>query len=221
MNRKSWAVMAALTAVGATASAADNPGAVAPVTRTMAVAPDILGTRAIPIRAERFVINLARAREDDSTNPRLQRMIAPARSLSRAQQLAFVQKAVHRQVEWMSDATLWGQHDYWASASETLARGAGDMEDRAILKMQALIALGFDRRDLFLTLARDSVDGPIMVLTARIGGRYFILDDGDGAPFDSEQRHYELQPAMSFGMSGAWLHTNAGAPKMLTSMIGK
>ena len=147
----------------------------------------MLGTQAIPIRAERFVVNLARAREDDSRNPRLQRLIAPARGMPRAQQLAFIQKAVHRQIEWMSDATLWGQHDYWASAAETLARGAGDMEDRAILKMQALLALGFSPGDLFLTLARDRVDGPIVVLTARVGGRYFILDDSDGTPFDSEQ----------------------------------
>ena len=105
--------------------------------------------------------------------------------------------------------------------AETLARGAGDMEDRAILKMQALLALGFSPGDLFLTLARDRVDGPIVVLTARVGGHYFILDDSDGTPFDSEQRRFELQPAMSFGMAGAWLHMQAASPKMVTAFVGK
>ena len=213
------ACLALLCVLGTGASAA--PYGSLPMPLDASLAPDMLGTQAIPIRAERFVINLSRAREDDGRNPRLQQLIAPARQLPKAQQLAFVQKAVHDRIAWMSDATLWGQHDYWASASQTLARGAGDMEDRAIVKMQALIALGFNRKDLFLTLARDKVDGPVMVLTARVGGRYFILDDTEGAPFDAERRRFELQPAISFGMAGAWLHTQKAATKIVTAFVGK
>jgi predicted transglutaminase-like cysteine proteinase len=120
--------------------------------------------------------------------------------------LAFVQTIVNRQVKWMSDATLWGRHDYWATAAETLEKGAGDMEDRAIVKMQALRALGFAPNDLFLTMARDRVGGPMTVLTARVDGRYYILDDSGAAPFDSEKRRREFSPLMSFGLAGAWMH---------------
>ena len=123
--------------------------------------------------------------------------------------MAYVQSRVTNNIRWVSDATEWGQHDYWASASETLAHGAGDMEDRAIVKMQALRALGFAPSDLFLTLARDRVGGPITVLMARLGGRYFVLDDTGGRPFPVETARFEFQPVISFGFNGAWVHTPA------------
>src|SRR5437868_2809946 len=90
--------------------------------------PDMLGTVAKPIRAERFGESLQRARQDASRSPMLQRLIAAARPLPPIQQLAFVQQAVSSSIRWVSDTTEWGQHDYWASASQTLERGAGDME---------------------------------------------------------------------------------------------
>ena len=169
-------------------------------------APAMLDTSTVPIRAERFAIELGRARQDGRSLPAIQKLVAPARHLRPAEKLAFVQTIVTRQVKWMSDTTLWGRHDYWATAAETLGKGAGDMEDRAIVKMQALRALGFGPNDLFLTMARDRVGGPMTVLTARIDGRYYILDDSGAAPFDSEKRRREFSPVMSFGLAGAWMH---------------
>ncbi|MEO7655286.1 MAG: transglutaminase-like cysteine peptidase [Sphingomicrobium sp.] len=176
------------------------------VSPAMSLAPAMLGTTALPIRAERFVVELARARQDNRFHPAIQRLIAPARGLAALDKLDFVQKAVNRRVRWMSDTTLWGRHDYWATAAETLDKGAGDMEDRAIVKMQALRAMGFAPSDLFLTLARDRVGGPMTVLTARIGDRYYVLDDSGSTPFDSERRRIEFAPLMSFGLAGAWMH---------------
>jgi predicted transglutaminase-like cysteine proteinase len=135
----------------------------------------------------------------------MQRLIAPARTLPREQQIAYVHRAVAHQIRWMSDATQWGQHDYWASAAETLRSGAGDMEDRAIVKMQALRALGFPSRDLYLTMGTDKVGGPITVLVVRLGNRYYVLDDTDGAPFTSDRRP-EFRPMLTFGYGGFWIH---------------
>lgn len=174
--------------------------------------PNMLGTQAVPIRADRFSDSLKRAREDASASPAMQRMIAPARGLPPLQKLAFVQQAVTNRIHWISDATEWGQHDYWASASQTLAHGAGDAKNRAIVKLQALRALGFSNSDLFLTLARDSVGGPLTVLTVRTLGRYFIIDDTGAPPFPAEQRRLEFHPQMSFGMYGAWVHVQAMSP---------
>jgi predicted transglutaminase-like cysteine proteinase len=174
-------------------------------------APNVLGTVAQPIRADRFASSLRQAFADASTSPLLQRLIAPARRLTGLQQIGYVQSAVARNIHWISDATEWGQHDYWASASQTLARGAGDEEDRAIVKMQALRALGFNQSDLFLTLARDRVGGPMTVLMARINGRYFVLDDTGGTPFQADQRRFEFQPVISFGWNGTWVHTRPPA----------
>ncbi|MCL6730095.1 transglutaminase-like cysteine peptidase [Sphingomonas hankyongi] len=174
--------------------------------------PSMLGTVAVRVRADRFAASWGRALEDASRLPAMQRLIAPARSLTRPQQIAFVQRAVHANIHWISDATEWGQHDYWASAEQTLSHGAGDMEDRAIVKMQALRALGFDQRDLYITLARDRVGGPLTVLVVRYGGRYYVLDDTGGAPFLADTRRFEFQPILSFGWTGAWVHQKIGSP---------
>ena len=179
--------------------------------------PELLGTFAVPIRADRFSDSLKRAREDASASPALQRLIAPARNLPPLQKIAFVQRAVTSSIRWISDATEWSQHDYWASASQTLAHGAGDAKNRSIVKLQALRALGFSNSDLFLTLARDRVGGPLMVLTVRNGGRYYVVDDTGAPPFLAEQRRLELQPIMSFGMYGAWVHVRPTMPTTVAS----
>lgn len=189
-------------------------------------APNMLGTIALPIKADRFAESLKRAREDDSRSPALQALIAPARSLTPLQQIAFVQRTVTKSIRWISDATEWGQHDYWASASQTLSHGAGDAKNRAIVKLQALRALGFNNSDLFLTLARDRVGGPLTVLTVRSGGRYYVVDDTGGAPFLVEERRNEFQPLISFGMYGAWIHSRpttvaSAAPAAAVNSTGK
>lgn len=175
-------------------------------TPPLSAAPAMLDMSAVPIRAERFAVELGRARQDDHALPAIQRLVSPARNLRPVDKLGFVQTTVTRKVRWISDTTLWGRHDYWATAAETLEKGAGDMEDRAIVKMQALRALGFSPDDLFLTMARDRASGPMTVLTARVNGRYYILEDSGSAPFDSNKRGHEFSPVMSFGLVGAWMH---------------
>jgi predicted transglutaminase-like cysteine proteinase len=170
-----------------------------------AAAPNLFGTLTLPVKAARYYDDWERARRDDSGDPRMRTLIAPAIRMTPDQQISYIQGAVNRRIRWMSDATEWGQHDYWASAAETLEHGAGDMEDRAIVKMQALRVLGFPTRDLYLTMGRDKVSGPITVLIVRLGGRYFMLDDGGGAPFTTDKRP-EFKPLMTFGYGGSWVH---------------
>lgn len=137
--------------------------------------------------------------------PEMQRLIAAAVGVPRLQQIGYVQSAVSRRIGWRSDTTQYGRHDYWASAEETLRNGRGDMEDRAILKMQALRALGFSIRDLYLTLGRDTVGGPQALLIARIGNTFYILDDTGGPPYTPGERP-EFQPAFTFGWGASWVH---------------
>ena len=178
----------------------------APATRTVAAAPSLLDTIATPIRAERFAANWARAREDASNSSAMQQFVAPARNLCRDQQLSYVQGAARQRIRWRSDTTQWGRHDYWASAAETLASGYGDEEDFAIVKMQALRALGFNRDDLFITLGRDSVGGPIVVLVAKLDSQYFVLDQNGGKPWRVDERRTEFDPSISFGPDRVWVH---------------
>ena len=188
-------------------------GRVAPVT------PNLFGTVALPVRAERYAAGWLRADRDASFLPSMQRLVAPARGLAREEQLGFVQAAVTRNVRWISDATEWGLHDYWASAAETLQHGAGDMEDRAIVKMQALRTLGFPARDLYLTMGRDKVGGPITVLLARLNNRFYVLDDLGGAPIAADRRH-GFEPMITLGQNGSWIHGRQLAGRGARAAIG-
>lgn len=176
------------------------------------IAPVLAGTNAIRISAQRFADNWERARRDASTSPEMRVLIAPAAGLTRLKQMAFVQAAVTKTIKWRSDATQWGRHDYWASAEETLRSGYGDMEDRAIVKMAALRALGVPTRDLYFTLARDTVGGPEAVLIVRNGAELYVLDDTGGPPYTSRQRP-EFHPILTFGFGASWIHAipTAGA----------
>jgi len=215
---RSVLVIAAIALGAGGTGMAAQPTASAMIGTSLLSAPDMLGTRAIPIRADRFSDSLRRARQDASASPALQRLIAPARPLPPLQKVAFVQRAVTSSIRWISDATEWGRYDYWASASQTLAHGAGDAKNRAIVKFQALRALGFNNSDLFLTLARDRIGGPLTVLTVRSGGRYYVVDDTGAPPFPVEQRRFEFQPLMSFGMYGAWVHVRPMAPTAIAAI---
>ncbi|HVH37322.1 MAG TPA: transglutaminase-like cysteine peptidase [Sphingomicrobium sp.] len=181
----------------------------APITvtgRLGVIPPDVLGTATLPIRADRYAVEWARASRDATASPALRQLIEPARNLGRLDQIAFVQAIVAQRIRWRSDATEWGRHDYWASAQETLAHGAGDQEDRAVLKMQALRALGFSPRDLYLTIGKETIGGPpIFVLLVRQSGRYFVLDDWSGPPRPVERRK-DFVPMLSFAQGGTWIH---------------
>lgn len=148
-----------------------------------------------------------RARKNASGIPAMKKLIAPVVGLSAPLQIAYVQSVVPRLIRWRSDTTQWGKHDYWASAAETLERGFGDSEDRAIVKMQALRALGIPSRNLFLTLGRDVVSGPETILVVRNGAGYLMLDDSAGAPFSPDRRP-EFPPVLTFGFGATWVHAN-------------
>jgi len=167
--------------------------------------PNLFGTVAVPARVSRYSDGWFRSRQDASSHPAMQRLIAPARSLPKQMQIDYIQQAVTQQIHWRSDATEWGKHDYWASASQTLDHGAGDMEDRAILKLQALKSLGFPGRDLYLTMGRDKVGGQITVLVVKLADHFYVLDDLGGKPVPAEYRE-GFEPFLTFGANTTWLH---------------
>lgn len=194
----------------------------APITVTKTVAampPDALGTMTLPYRPTRYIDQWERVNHDSSHVPALRQLVEPARNLGRLEQLGYVQAAVAQRIRWRSDATEWGHQDYWASARETLAHGVGDQEDRAILKMMALRALGFSPRDLFITIGKERIGGPpITVLLVRLNGRYFVLDDWSGPPIPAERRA-DFMPMLSFGQAGSWIHGRRAAQRSTATMV--
>ena len=211
-------VTALLTAPAGAADTASQASDNITVTgRAAVIPPNALGTMTLPYRPSRYIAQWERVNQDSTYFPALRQLVEPAHNLSRIDQIRFVQRVVGQRIRWRSDATEWGQQDYWASARETLSHGAGDQEDRAILKMMALRALGFPARDLFLTIGKETIGGPhSYVLLARTGNRYFVLDDWSGPPIPAERRT-DFIPMLSFGHAGSWIHGKRSGTRSATA----
>ncbi len=70
--------------------------------------------------------------------------------------IGHINRAVNLAIRPISDLRRFGVADEWAPPLGTLQAGAGDCEDYAILKLQALREAGFAAADLKLVIVRDS-----------------------------------------------------------------
>ena len=124
----------------------------------------------------------------------------------KADPVAAINAYVNKAIEYREDRDLFGKADHWAGARRTLALGKGDCEDIAIVKMQLLLAAGYGRDDLVLTLARDTVRrNDHALLMVRRGEGWIILDNGTDTLLDGAQS-YGYRPIVSFGAREAWIH---------------
>lgn len=120
--------------------------------------------------------------------------------------LAAVNSWANARIRYVEDRELYGRADYWANASSTLRRRAGDCEDIAIVKMQLLAAAGVPRSDMYLTIARDLVrNADHAVLVVNLDGRYWLLDNATNELLDGRLGH-DYRPIMSFSADSRWLH---------------
>ena len=218
-----WAGLSQTFAILLVALPNNAAAAPAEILVTAQVRPNLFGTVAIPGPAGRWSEKWHKIAADPSQDEELSRFVAPARGLDRLAQLSFVQAAVDRRIAWRSDGTQYGARTYWASASETLASGFGDDDDHAILKYQALAALGFPRSDYYLVMGRDRVRGDYVMLAARANGSWWLLEEQGNSPVAAASRA-GFEPVASFGAGRTFVH---GRPRrhvpaaLLASAPGK
>jgi predicted transglutaminase-like cysteine proteinase len=140
-----------------------------------------------------------------SRNPLLAALVRGASAWTRYQQASFVQSTVNGRFVYRSDQDNWGVKDYWASADETIARGAGDCEDLALVKLQALRLLGFNERDLYLMTGTKPSGEEHALLLVRIDERFWVLEDGLSRMVPAESFHM-FRPAVTYGAGWKWVH---------------
>lgn len=106
---------------------------------------------------------------------------------------------------YVTDATNWGQKDYWATPAEFLNR-SGDCEDFAIAKFFALKRLGWSADALRLAAVKDLNQGVgHAVLIAYDGGRSWLLDNQIRQVVETGTvRRYE--PVYSINENAWWRH---------------
>jgi predicted transglutaminase-like cysteine proteinase len=120
--------------------------------------------------------------------------------------LAAVNAWTNANIRYAEDRELYGKADYWANAGVTLRRRAGDCEDIAIAKMQLLAAMGVERSDMFLVIARDLArNSDHAVLVVRQDGRHWLLDNATDQLLDAGGS-FDYRPIMSFSSGQKWLH---------------
>ncbi len=185
-----------------------------------------LGTLAIPVDTTRFDDRWARVRHA----PAAQKMQAQLRrasvsqGLGEAATLERVNLWVNRQIAYVDDDRNYRQRDFWATADETIARGSGDCEDYAILKMHLLRAAGIADNRMKLVLLRDmAINADHAFLLVRSNAGWVVLDNMTDRIYDGRQGN-AVRPIMSFSGDRRWIHGYRDGPApmvMAASGVGK
>jgi predicted transglutaminase-like cysteine proteinase len=139
-------------------------------------------------------------------------------SINEAAQVEAVNRWVNRTIEFGEDRDIYGKADYWAPASETFRRGAGDCEDYAIAKMELLSALGISRDRMRLVIARDlarNADHAVLIVTLADGA--VMLDNMTDRLLDARLPN-DYRPIMSFSQNAKWVHGYAVQPASAVRM---
>jgi predicted transglutaminase-like cysteine proteinase len=171
-----------------------------------------LGTRAIPIKRTRFDALWDRVRRPAPTGlmrAQLDRANVPA-GLGEQELLARVNQWVNGRIAYVNDDRNYRQSDFWATAEQTLARGSGDCEDFAILKMQLLRAAGVDSDRMKLVLLRDlAANADHAFLLVQTDGGKLVLDNTTNLVYDGS-RSNSVRPVLSFSDNRRWVHAYRG-----------
>ena len=116
--------------------------------------------------------------------------------------LGWVNRAVNMAIRPLSDWVPYGLADFWASPLQTLASGAGDCEDYAIVKYVALRALGILADDVRLVIVQDDKrESGHAIVAVRYEQRWLILDNRTMAILNFEDvRQY--RPLFALDQSG-------------------
>lgn len=168
-----------------------------------------LGTIAIPVETTRFDDRWSRVRRAPAARV-LQAQLdraAVTQGLSEATTLERVNQWVNRQIAYADDASNYRQRDFWATAEETVARGSGDCEDYAILKMHLLRAAGIDSDRMKLVLLRDqaiNADHALLLVRSAAAG-WVVLDNMTDRVYDGRLAN-AARPIMSFSGDRRWIH---------------
>ncbi len=173
----------------------------------IATSPDnFLASKRLSIRRTSFDKDWARVSGKGFSASSAARLVSVTRGAPGLAELAAVNGWANGRIRYVEDRQLYGKADYWASAGETLRRGAGDCEDIAIAKMQLLAALGVNRDAMYLTIARDTVRATDhAVLVVKMDGKAWLLDNATDRVLDASQA-YDYRPIVSFSENNRWLH---------------
>lgn len=190
------------------------PSIFAPLTETADYDPAAeLGTRAIPVKRTRFDDRWDRVRRAAPAGLMQGKLRSANASpgLAEPDLLARVNQWVNREIAYVNDDRNYRQRDFWATAEQTIARGKGDCEDFAILKMQMLRAAGIDADRMKLVLLRDlAANADHAFLLVQTDAGKLVLDNVTDRLYDGSRAN-AVRPVLSFSENRRWVHAYRGS----------
>jgi len=172
-----------------------------------------LGTRAILVKRTRFDSrwdHVRRAAPAGLMQNKLRSANASS-GLAEPDLLARVNQWVNREIAYVNDDRNYRQRDFWATAEQTIARGKGDCEDFAILKMQMLRAAGVDADRMKLVLLRDlAANADHAFLLVQTDAGKLVLDNVTDRLYDGSRAN-AVRPVLSFSENRRWVHAYRGS----------
>lgn len=139
-----------------------------------------------------------------------EQLVATSLSARLPAQLSATNDFFNERLRWMSDESIYGVEDYWATPLESLAAGEADCEDFSIAKYVTLLALGVDPKSLRLIYVKAERPGGViqahMVLAwyAHPAAAPLILDNINAAVLPAANRQ-DLTPIFSFNADDLWI----------------
>ena len=135
-----------------------------------------------------------------------QELINSANGIGEHEKLGKVNDFFNR-IQFVSDALMWKQEDYWATPVEFLVKDGGDCEDFSIAKYFTLKKMGVDESKLNMTYVKAlELNQAHMVVT------YYATPESEPLVLDnlkpdilSASKRTDLLPVFSFNGSGLWL----------------
>jgi predicted transglutaminase-like cysteine proteinase len=136
-------------------------------------------------------------------------IVDSARTLQGRARLGEINRAINLKIKPMSDLALYGADDVWSPPLATLAIGAGDCEDYAIAKFEALQEVGVSADDLRIVILRDDIRKEYhAVVAARLDGDWLMLDNRHMVMVKDQQVR-EYHPVFLIGHGSIKLYPDA------------
>lgn len=126
-----------------------------------------------------------------------------------------INKWVNGSIEPVSDMDHWGVADRWDYPSDK----KGDCEDYALLKRRLLIALGFPRQALLMTVVKDEHNDGHAILTLKTNHGEFILDNLSNEIKPWTQTGYRFVKRQSQTDENTWVQI--GVPTAAPAIVSR
>lgn len=124
-----------------------------------------------------------------------------------------VNRWVNESIEPLTDMEHWGTVEKWSYPDD----GYGDCEDYVLLKRRMLIAAGWPRAALLITVVRDEKDEGHAVLTVKTDKGEFILDNQAEDVLPWNRTGYRFVKRQSQSDPNAWVALGDTRPALATA----